>query len=304
MSIAAFWQDHALASPLPLAAMPDLARDGYLTGVVVAPRPIPSLHWLAVLLGSNDLMPRDAGQLRAARDAVMARHATLAAEIDRHLARLERDRICDYRPAFLTGEGNPAHAAVRRWAGGFAAAMALVPDAWSALLEDARTQVLLLGAIRADTDAGEAPEVPEIDENRSLRTADISVFTSKEVHEAGKTHLNLVVSDTITWEQSAAYILDHHPAVRSFVKNFGLNFTIPYLHNGKPSDYLPDFVVRLEAEDVLYSIVEIKGCRLGRYSGDKGSGCTPLVCGHQCSPAFRQVGLCADQPITRPVALS
>ena len=32
----------------------------------------------------------------------------------------------------------------------------------------------------------------------------------------------------------------------SFVKNFGLNFTIPYLHNGKPSDYLPDFVVRLD----------------------------------------------------------
>jgi type III restriction enzyme len=117
----------------------------------------------------------------------------------------------------------------------------------------------LLGAIRPDTNAGEAPEVPDIDEDHPLRTADISVFTTKDVREATKTHLNLVAHDTITWEQSAAYILDHHPAVRSFVKNFGLNFTIPYMHNGKPSDYLPDFVVRLEAEDERYLIVEVKG---------------------------------------------
>jgi type III restriction enzyme len=74
-----------------------------------------------------------------------------------------------------------------------------------------------------------------------------------------KCHLNLVVHDTITWEQSAAYVLEHHKAVRSFVKNFGLNFTIPYLHNGKPSDYLPDFVVRLDTEAERYLIVEIKG---------------------------------------------
>jgi type III restriction enzyme len=117
----------------------------------------------------------------------------------------------------------------------------------------------LLGAIRPDTEAGETPEVPEIDDDRPIRTADISVFTSKDTREAAKCHLNLVVHDTITWEQSAAYILEHHPAVRSFVKNFGLNFTVPYLHNGKPSDYLPDFVVRLDSEEPRFLIVEIKG---------------------------------------------
>jgi type III restriction enzyme len=117
----------------------------------------------------------------------------------------------------------------------------------------------LLQAIRPDEEAGEAPEVPEVDEDRPLRTADISVFTAKDVREAVKCHLNYVVHDTITWEQSAAYILEHHPAVQSFVKNFGLNFAIPYLHNGKPSDYLPDFVVRLEGDAERYLIVEIKG---------------------------------------------
>ncbi len=121
----------------------------------------------------------------------------------------------------------------------------------------------LLGAIRPDTEAGEAPEIPEIDEDRPIRTADISVFTTKDIREAVKCHLNYVVHDTITWEQSAAYILEHHAAVRSFVKNFGLNFTIPYLNDGKPSDYLPDFVVRLEAEGERYLIVEIKGADWG-----------------------------------------
>jgi type III restriction enzyme len=127
----------------------------------------------------------------------------------------------------------------------------------------------LLGAIRPDTEAGESPEVPEIDEDRPLRTADISVFTTKDVQEGQKCHLNLVVHDTFKWEQSAAYVLEHHPAVRSFVKNFGLNFAIPYLHNGKPSDYLPDFVVRLETEGEQYLIVEIKGADWDRTAGVK-----------------------------------
>ena len=50
------------------------------------------------------------------------------------------------------------------------------------------------------------------------------------------------------WEQSAAYIIDTHPAVEAFVKNAGLGFAIPYLHNGQPHDYVPDFIVRLKGE--------------------------------------------------------
>ena len=117
----------------------------------------------------------------------------------------------------------------------------------------------LLGAIRPDAEGGETPEMPEIDEDRPLRTADISVFTGKDAREAVRTHVNLVVSDTQFWEQSAAYSLDHHGAVRSFVKNDGLAFTVPYLHDGKFHDYVPDFVVRLEREGEHYLIVETKG---------------------------------------------
>jgi type III restriction enzyme len=61
------------------------------------------------------------------------------------------------------------------------------------------------------------------------------------------------------WEQSAAYILDTHPAVDAFVKNAGLGFAIPYLHNGQPHDYVPDFIVRLKSDPVVHLILETKG---------------------------------------------
>lgn len=117
----------------------------------------------------------------------------------------------------------------------------------------------LVAAIQPDASAGEAPEVPDIDRDRPCATADISVFTTKEVREVLRSHVNLVVSDTLTWEESAAYNLDKHPAVSAFVKNHGLNFAIPYLHDGQPREYLPDFVARLDRPGEHYLIVEIKG---------------------------------------------
>jgi type III restriction enzyme len=67
------------------------------------------------------------------------------------------------------------------------------------------------------------------------------------------------VADTKRWEQSAAYYLDTNEAVRSFVKNAGLGFAIPYLHNGQMHDYVPDFLVRLNSEEERYLILETKG---------------------------------------------
>jgi hypothetical protein len=54
------------------------------------------------------------------------------------------------------------------------------------------------------------------------------------------------------WEQQAAYALDTHKAVAAFVKNQGLEFTIPYFHNGEDHDYYPDFLVRIEAPAVYH----------------------------------------------------
>jgi type III restriction enzyme len=47
--------------------------------------------------------------------------------------------------------------------------------------------------------------------------------------------------------------------VDAFVKNAGLGFAIPYLHNGQMHDYVPDFIIRLKADPPTHLILETKG---------------------------------------------
>lgn len=118
----------------------------------------------------------------------------------------------------------------------------------------------LTEAIRPDVSHGEAPEVPRYETNREPgTTAEVDYWTSKDVREVMRSHLNYVVADTRVWEQSAAYILDTHPAVKAFVKNAGLGFAIPYLLNGQPHDYVPDFIVRVSQAPPVHLILETKG---------------------------------------------
>ena len=51
----------------------------------------------------------------------------------------------------------------------------------------------------------------------------------------------------LAWEQQAAYYLDRHDRVDAFVKNQGLNFAIPYLHNGQGHEYLPEMKTEMIA---------------------------------------------------------
>lgn len=118
----------------------------------------------------------------------------------------------------------------------------------------------LLEAIRPDASQGETPEVPRYETTRGPgSTADVDFWTSREVREVVKSHLNYVVADTKQWEQSAAYFLDKHDSVEAFVKNAGLGFAVPYLHNGQMHDYVPDFIVRLNADPPRHLILETKG---------------------------------------------
>ena len=84
-------------------------------------------------------------------------------------------------------------------------------------------------------------------------------WTSRDVREVNRSHLNYCVADTAKWEQSAAYYIDTHGSTEAFVKNSGLGFAIPYLHNGQMHDYVPDFILRLKGDAAKYLILETKG---------------------------------------------
>ena len=120
----------------------------------------------------------------------------------------------------------------------------------------------MVQAIRPDTSQGEAPEVPKYEKHRKPGSTDeVDFWTSREVREIVRSHLNYVVADTKKWEQSATYFIDTHAATAAFVKNSGLGFAIPYFHNGQPHDYVPDFIICLKTESNSNEclILETKG---------------------------------------------
>ena len=118
----------------------------------------------------------------------------------------------------------------------------------------------LSAAIRPDDESGEDAEIPRYETGRGPgTTADIDFETRREPCSVIKSHVNAVVPDTAKWEQSAAYRLDTHDLVHSFVKNAGLGFAISYLHNGEQHEYLPDFIVQLSGDEPRHLILETKG---------------------------------------------
>lgn len=99
-------------------------------------------------------------------------------------------------------------------------------------------------------------------------TRDVSFFTRKVVMDPPpeKSHLNHVVLDGPrgnTWEEGLAQHLERDERVSAYVKNERLGFTIPYVHEGRSHEYVPDFLVRLvprdEEDEARTLIVEVSG---------------------------------------------
>jgi len=98
-------------------------------------------------------------------------------------------------------------------------------------------------------------------------TDEVRFLTRKIVMEPPptKSHLNHVVLDGPrgnTWEEGLAQLLERDDRILSYVKNERLGFTIPYVHQGRSHEYVPDFLVRLVTgpDDVERTlIVEVSG---------------------------------------------
>lgn len=97
-------------------------------------------------------------------------------------------------------------------------------------------------------------------------TAFVDFDTTKDVWRTKPElcQVSHVVCDS-GWEATVAEKLEHIDAVKSYVKNQGLGFTIPYTIDGRPGQYVPDFIVRLRdgrgvgEDDLLNLIIEVSG---------------------------------------------
>ena len=111
--------------------------------------------------------------------------------------------------------------------------------------------------------AGEARIVPLLNRyNPSGSTSHVHAATTKRVFGTTKSHVNLVVADTDSWEQIAAKTFEQIDAVESYVKNAFLGFEVPYVDKtGAERRYLPDYLcrVRTPGGEHFNLIVEITG---------------------------------------------
>ena len=85
------------------------------------------------------------------------------------------------------------------------------------------------------------------------------MWTGKEVCEALKTHVNLVVNDTAMWSNQQPIFSTPIQGWRRSSRTLASTSTIPYAHNGEPHDYLPELLARLAGKPERHLVVEIKG---------------------------------------------
>ncbi|MCL2490065.1 MAG: hypothetical protein FWF36_04975, partial [Propionibacteriaceae bacterium] len=106
-------------------------------------------------------------------------------------------------------------------------------------------------------------------------SADVDFWTRKAVIPADHSQVSDVVLDGPkgnTWEEKMARECEHlvaSGAVTSYVKNDHLGFTIPYVHQGRSHNYVPDFLLRLiqhEGDVPRTLIVEVSGGQKASHS--------------------------------------
>jgi type III restriction enzyme len=130
-----------------------------------------------------------------------------------------------------------------------------------------RIEGLFLAAVTPDETQGESPLLPLLNRIAPIgSTADVAFNTTRACYVTQFSHINMVVGDTATWEQSAAFRLEmaaRKNMVRCYARNDGLGLTIPYEWYNVDRSYEPDYLVSMAPNateaPALTVVLEIKG---------------------------------------------
>ena len=136
---------------------------------------------------------------------------------------------------------------------------------------------LILGALMTQPRGEPAIRAVPDPYNPTGSTRDVNFTTSKAGRywpRPDRSHVNWIVTDS-EWEDRLAQLIEEHPCVTAYAKNHNLGFEVPYLLEGEPRRYRPDFLLRLAPrgpdladpaaaralETPVTLVVEVKGFR-------------------------------------------
>lgn len=152
--------------------------DGFLTGVILCPDPVVPAEWMQNVWGIDDggVAPFDDPiDVQWFADAVMARHDAIVRDLDRG----------KLQPIFDIDERN-GDVLWELWIDGFAEAMALRPDAWTAPTDDpsvveARARLSLLIDVARQESTLDSMEINalEVEAPRRLIDAVLRLYTAR-----------------------------------------------------------------------------------------------------------------------------
>ncbi len=130
---------------------------------------------------------------------------------------------------------------------------------WSHAAAERINRALVMGT------AGEKRLVPILRPYDPIGSTDDVYFeTTKVCYDTTKSHINRVAQDS-GWETELAAKLEQMPEVVSYAKNQGLQLKIPYSYEGRPANYVPDFLIRMHdrestgPDDLLTLLLEVSG---------------------------------------------
>jgi type III restriction enzyme len=184
--------------------------------------------------------------------------ARRAAEVPFVLAKLTTEKYYADQPFVFP----QVLAIAKRWVGE-CVTLKNAPDTFVQLLllsefaHDAADRIYRAIVVAHDDTANLKPLLRAHDVVGSTRWVDFDTTKPVMPTHPSKCHISHVVADTGSWEQKMAQVLEELDEVVCYVKNQGLNFTIPYTLNGEPRQYVPDFIARVKPD--LNLIVEVSG---------------------------------------------